>query len=132
MVTKIRVVAGVLLDEDKNILLGKRSEEKELGGFWEFPGGKIESDESPKECLEREIKEELDIEIRIIEKLCGFNYDYGTKEIKFIVFLAERIKGEIDLSAHKEVSWVNEKELNTYELAPADKKILKRLKKYFD
>ena len=65
-------VTGAIIQNDNNFLIGRRGKDEKSGGLWEFPGGKLEEDESLKECIKRELKEELDIDAEIGELF--FNY----------------------------------------------------------
>ena len=115
----IEVVCGVILDGN-NVLCVQRSETMSLPLMWEFPGGKIEKNETPEQCLYREIKEELDITIEILEKLSNSHYDYGTFKIVLIPYLCKYLDDEIMLSEHKEFQWLLFSELTMLEWAPAD------------
>ncbi len=115
----IEVVCGVILDGDK-VLCVQRSETMSLSLKWEFPGGKIEKNETPEQCLYREIKEELGVTIEILEKLSNSYYDYGSFEIILIPYLCKCLGDEIILSEHKEFQWLLFSELTMLEWAPAD------------
>ena len=115
----IEVVCGVILDGDK-VLCVQRSETMSLPLKWEFPGGKIEKNETPQQCLYREIKEELGVSIDILEKLTNSYYDYGSFEIILIPYLCKYLGDEIILSEHKAFEWLLFSELTMLEWAPAD------------
>ncbi|QZY54929.1 8-oxo-dGTP diphosphatase MutT [Crassaminicella profunda] len=116
----IHVVAGILINEKEEILIAKRKEEKHLGGYWEFPGGKIEAGETPEQSLIRELKEEMHIEIKIKNYFGENVYEYQRGMIKLIAYTCEIVKGKIILTDHSEYKWVKKEDLNQYELAPAD------------
>ncbi|HOD40780.1 MAG TPA: (deoxy)nucleoside triphosphate pyrophosphohydrolase [Candidatus Wallbacteria bacterium] len=90
----ITVTAAVIIDENKRLFLAKRKKNDTLGGFWEFPGGKLEPGEKPDKCLEREIKEELDFEIRAKAPFNFSYFEYGNKKILLLAYLCEYISGE--------------------------------------
>jgi 8-oxo-dGTP diphosphatase len=94
---------------------------------WEFPGGKIEPNESEKDCIKREIKEELDIEIGIIKRLTSSFFDYPEISIELIPFLANHITGNISLKEHKHYLLSTKHELKDLDWADADLPILKQL-----
>lgn len=122
----INVTCAIIINEEK-ILVTQRSEKMKLPLKWEFPGGKLESGEGEKECIKREINEELNIEIEVVEKLSNSVFDYGTFQINLIPFLSKYISGEIILSEHKDYKWLKKSELLLLDWAEADLPILKEL-----
>lgn len=115
----INVVAGILTKKDK-ILIAKRRLNQHLGGSWEFPGGKIEPNESETDALIREFQEELNIEIRVIKKYHQNLHSYPDKNVNILSYLVEHISGDIQLRAHESAAWVTPDELINYDMAPAD------------
>ncbi len=113
-------VTCAIIIKDNKILVTQRSEKMNLPLKWEFPGGKIEENETAEECILREIKEELNIEIKIIRKLEFRSYNYNIITITLIPFIADFVKGEIILSEHKDYKWLNLEELKNLEWAAAD------------
>jgi 8-oxo-dGTP diphosphatase len=91
-----------IIVDSKKVLVTQRSDHMSLPLKWEFPGGKIKHDETAKECILREIKEELNIEIVVDEELEGCTYDYGTITVYLIPFICTLKAGRITLSEHKE------------------------------
>ncbi len=87
---------------------------------WEFPGGKLELNESPQDCILREIKEEINIEIELIEKLDSKIYHYDDFSITLIPFIANYRSGNIYLSEHKDYKWLLKKDLFSLDWALAD------------
>lgn len=120
LLKKINVVGAILIENGK-ILCAQRGEGKSLAYLWEFPGGKIETGETPQEALIRELQEELMIEVEVqSEKFeeTSYQYDFGLVTLTtFICFLK---KGSPQLTEHIAVEWLAPKELNTLEWAPAD------------
>lgn len=116
----IDVVAAIIRDNDGKVLIARKKKGKSLEGFWEFPGGKIEVGETPEESLVREIKEEMDIEIKVIEYFDENIHSYEKMTVRLIAFIAEIEKGKIVLKDHDMFQWVEVKELRDYPLAPAD------------
>lgn len=104
---------------------------------WEFPGGKMLDNELPETCIKREIKEELEIEIKILSKLEPVVYDYGFREVKLIPFICSMVSGKIKLNDHCDFIWVELNKIPEYKLAEADRKLIEHqwnaeiLKKYF-
>lgn len=101
--------------------------------LWEFPGGKVEKDETEEACIVREIQEELGIEIRVVERLEAFDHNYnGQKTIRLIPFLGYWVKGEISLLEHSQVTWLAQNQVSEFDWAPADLPIVKQLERYWD
>ncbi|WP_035020815.1 (deoxy)nucleoside triphosphate pyrophosphohydrolase [Carnobacterium viridans] len=117
---KINVVGAILIENGK-ILCAQRGEGKSLAYLWEFPGGKIETGETPQEALIRELQEELMIDVEVqSEKFeeTSYQYDFGLVTLTtFICFLK---RGTPQLTEHIAVEWLAPKELTTLEWAPAD------------
>src|SRR5471030_2248460 len=101
----IDVVAAILTKKDR-ILIAKRKEDKSQGGLWEFPGGKVEPGEKPKESLVRELKEEMEIEVAVKEHVIDSIYDYGNVQVRLIAFKAEILSGDIILNDNSEYRWI--------------------------
>ncbi len=115
----INVVAAAIIKDDK-IFCAQRPEGKSLAGYWEFPGGKLEIGESPEEALIREIKEEFDADIEIIDYVneASYDYDFGTVIMK--TFRAKLLSDKLELLEHQDSKWLTSEELNTLEWAPVD------------
>jgi len=96
---------------------------------WEFPGGKQEKGESETDCIKREIKEEIGIEIAIVRKISSSIYDYGDLKINLIPFIARYAFGEIQLSEHKEYKLMDKSDLLNLDWAEADVPIVNELLK---
>ncbi|MDR5659627.1 (deoxy)nucleoside triphosphate pyrophosphohydrolase [Serpentinicella sp. ANB-PHB4] len=116
------VTAAIIQKEDKT-LIARRGKGEKLAGKWEFPGGKIEKGETPQACLKREIKEELNVEIKVGDYFGESIYE----DIKLMAYLANVEKGEVSLTVHDEVKWVRNKELTNFDFAPADIPFIKKL-----
>ncbi|WP_305373349.1 (deoxy)nucleoside triphosphate pyrophosphohydrolase [Photobacterium leiognathi] len=125
-VKKIVVVAGVIEKEGK-YLLAQRLDSASQGGLWEFPGGKIEANESPEQALERELMEELAITIQTQQWLADSVFDYGDKLVELKGYLSRWCEGEIILNTHQAMVWVTLAEFKHYKLCPADYPILSAL-----
>jgi 8-oxo-dGTP diphosphatase len=110
-----------IIEMEGEILCAQRSETMKLPLKWEFPGGKKEKNESYKECLKREIKEELDLEIEIVERLPSFTYRFSNKErIKLIPFRCKALSRDINLTEHQEIKWLGKGQLKKLDWAEAD------------
>lgn len=115
----IKVTCAIILIDNK-ILVTQRNERMNLPLKWEFPGGKLEENEGEIDCIKREIKEELNIEIEVLEKLSNSIYDYGTFKINLIPFLSNYVSGEIILFEHKDYKLLDKSELLNLDWAEAD------------
>ena len=122
----IDVTCAVILKAGK-IIVTQRSEKMSLPKKWEFPGGKLEKDENPINCIKRELKEELNIEVTIIQKLSNNIHDYGKFQINLIPFVVKWESGEIILSEHSDYKLLDKSELQALDWAAADLPILEEL-----
>ena len=123
----INVVAAIIKNCKGKILRTQRNLKKSQGGLWEFPGGKIEKGETREEAIIREIKEELTIEINVESYLGEKVFEYPEKSINLIALNCRVKSGNIYLTEHEEARWVEKAELNSFEFAPADIFIVKKL-----
>ena len=122
----IRVVAAIIVDGDKYFATQRGY--GEWKGYWEFPGGKIEAGETPEKALRREIKEELDTEINVGDKLCTVEYDYPSFHLCMDCFLAKVKSGTLTLKEHDAAKWLRRDELDSINWLPADEVVIKELK----
>ena len=122
----IKVTCGLIYDGNK-VFICRRSREKSLGGYWEFPGGKIEPGEAPEECLKRELFEELGMDITIVKHFKTSRHSYDTFSIELISFLSKFKSASYAMTDHDVYKWIDTKELLDFELAPADVPIAKAL-----
>lgn len=115
---QIKVVAAIIQKENK-ILATKRGY-GEFINMWEFPGGKIESGETKKQALVREIKEELNIEINVDKFALDIEYQYPNFYLFISCFMCSIKEGSIELLEHNDGKWITKEELNTLNWLPAD------------
>ncbi|WP_346862220.1 NUDIX domain-containing protein [uncultured Draconibacterium sp.] len=131
----IQVTCALIVSEGK-VLIAQNKEDSDHPFQWEFPGGKLKAGETEEQCICREIKEELELEIRVLERLPGVEYDYGIKNIMLIPFVCSIESGELKLNDHIKTAWIEMAELGTVDFSAADKKLIgidsnqKSLKKY--
>ena len=97
--------------------------------FWEFPGGKIEEDETPEEALKREIREELDTEISVGELIETVEYDYPEFHLSMKCYFAEVVKGGLILKEHEAARWLDIAELYSVGWLPSDLSLLTTIKR---
>lgn len=116
----IKVVAA-LIEKDNKVLIAKRlTGDPNVFGKWEFPGGKVEQGENEFKAIEREIKEEFELEIRAKEFLVNNICEYPNKVVDLRLYSCDYISGEFNLHDHSEYKWVAKTNLLEYDLAPAD------------
>ncbi|MEJ5998625.1 (deoxy)nucleoside triphosphate pyrophosphohydrolase [Corynebacterium sp. H130] len=113
-------VTGAVIVKDGKVLGAKRGEGKSLAGYWEFPGGKIEPGETPKEALARELREELHIDAEVGEFVTTTEHEYDFAIIVLSTYYCSLEKGEPKLTEHAEVRWLTGAEMLELEWAPAD------------
>lgn len=122
----INVVATIII-KDQKIFATQRGYGEFKNG-WEFPGGKIESGESPEHALEREIREELDAKIRVGELFDTIEYDYPNFHLSMKCFLCSLISDQLTLREHEAAKWLTKENLSSVEWLPADITIIDKLK----
>ncbi len=124
---KVVEVSAALIFRDGKLLISRRHARSHLGGLWEFPGGKRETDETFEQCLIREIREELDVEISVGELFAEISHDYPEKSVHLKFFICRLISGEpqpLDCAA---VKWILKNELARFEFPAADAQLLEAL-----
>lgn len=126
----IEVCAAIIIKDDKLFIT-----QRGYGEFinkWEFPGGKIEINETKENCIIREIKEELDADIKIIKFLNTIEYTYPTFHLIMHNFICELKHNHIILKEHEGAKFIDTKDINNYDFLPADKLIFEDLLNYFN
>ena len=124
----MKEVSAAIIIEDGKVLLARRAKGEKLAGYWEFPGGKREDDETIDECLVREIREELSLDIEVVGEFDTSDYEYPGGQIRLIGLLAEIQNGVISKTVHDLVEWIDISSVLDYQLAPADIPLAERLR----
>lgn len=119
-----KIGVGVISNDRGEILIDRRLEVGEMGGLWEFPGGKIEDGETVENCVKREIKEELGIDVLVGERLITLEHQYNKFKVTLFVYYCQYIKGIPQTIECLEVRWVNISELDRYTFPKANYEII--------
>ena len=125
---QIEVVAAIIHDDEGRIFATQRGY-GEWKDWWEFPGGKMEPEETPEEALKREIREELSTEISVDEFLCTVEYDYPAFHLKMHCFLCSLITEALHLNEHEAAKWLTSDDLDSVDWLPADLIVVQNLRK---
>lgn len=113
-------VVGAVIVADSKVLCARRGAAGQLAGLWEFPGGKVEKDETPRQALEREISEELRCSVEVGDVVTTTRHEYAFAIINLTTYWCQLIEGTPRLTEHSEVLWLSAGELHTLQWAPAD------------
>lgn len=127
----IKVVAAIICDDmkEKNKIFATARGYGDLKGGWEFPGGKVESGETPQQALIREIIEELDTEIKVGELIDTVEYDYPTFHLSMDCFWAEVKAGHLELKEAEAAKWLTKDQLDSVTWLPADILLIDQIRK---
>lgn len=117
---RVITVVGAVILRDGLVLCAQRGPGGSLAGLWEFPGGKVEGSETPREALEREIAEELLCEVEVGEVITTTDHEYDFGIVSLTTFYCALIRGEPVLTEHAAVQWLSPSDLFAVEWAPAD------------
>lgn len=130
MLKTINVVAAIICDDidNKTKVFATRRGYGEYKGWWEFPGGKIESGETPQEALMREIREELTVNITVGSLIKTIEYDYPNFHLSMDCFWAEVESGNLELKEAEAARWLTKEELDDVEWLPADEILIDKIK----
>jgi len=121
-VTIVLVAAVALIDKDGRVLLAQRPEGKSMAGLWEFPGGKVESGESPEQALIRELREELGIDTwqSCLAPLTFASHKYDDFHLLMPLFACRKWQGIPQGLEGQQLTWVRANKLRDYPMPPAD------------
>ena len=127
----VKVVAAIIKAVNENgetIIFATQRGYGDFKGGWEFPGGKIESGETPQEALKREIIEELDTEVSVGELMDTVEYDYPQFHLSMDYFWCQIVRGNLVLKEHEAARWLTKDELNNVEWLPADITLIEKIR----
>ena len=122
----VRVVAAIIIHNNKVFATQRGYGEFKDG--WEFPGGKIETGETPEEALVREVKEELDTEVEVRELMDTVEYDYPTFHLSMDCFICRILSGNLVLKEHEDAKWLTREQLDSVDWLPADLGLISKIK----
>ncbi len=125
----VMVAACALIDPDNRILLAQRPEGKSMAGFWEFPGGKLEENETPEDCLIRELAEELGITVKkeCLAPLTFASHTYEDFHLLMPLYVCRRWTGTPHGAEGQNLKWVRAMRLRDYDMPPADEPLIPHL-----
>ena len=121
---RVHVAAAVIRDDSGKILIARRADSQHQGGLWEFPGGKVEADETVESALARELKEELGIVVGAARPLIKVRHDYPDKQVLLDVWEVSAFTGEPHGAEGQPLAWVTAKDLPNYEFPAANQPIV--------
>jgi mutator protein MutT len=119
---------AVIIDNYGNILIDKRLPEGAMAGLWEFPGGKIEIDETVEDCIYREIQEELGLDVEVREHLITIEHTYSKFRVTLIAHYCKYLGGDPQTIGCQEIRWVTLAEIDEYEFPEANSQIIAALR----
>lgn len=127
----MQLVTAAILIRGGKVFIGQRKAGKLMEHLWEFPGSKLEDEETPQECLVREMREEFGIEVTIREYFGESVYHYQHGSIRLLAYLVDWTSGEMSPSDHQDCRWVSFEDLEHYDFVPADVVLVQKLKKVY-
>lgn len=125
--THKQIGVAVIKNQQGKILIDRRKQSGEMGGLWEFPGGKIEPGETVEECIQREVKEELDIKIAVGDRLTTITHSYKTFNVTLYVHDCQYLSGQAKSLECEEIQWVKPAQMNQYQFPSANIQIINLL-----
>ncbi|MGA2360992.1 MAG: NUDIX domain-containing protein [Candidatus Aminicenantales bacterium] len=121
-------VVAAIIERDGKVLVARRRKDIRFGGLWEFPGGKLEDGEDPESGLERELLEELGIQVRIEGFFCSVPYRGPVLSIELLAYTVAHVSGELNPTDHDEVRWVEPAGLDESAFTEPDRPVVRLLK----
>jgi 8-oxo-dGTP diphosphatase len=127
MTKLVHVAVGVVLNPQGKILIARRPHHLHMGGYWEFPGGKVEAQETVQQALARELHEEVAIEVKALKPLIEIQHDYGEKTVRLDTWWVTEFEGVAAGREGQEIAWVDMLELNNYQFPEANLAIIQAI-----
>jgi len=120
---------GIVINSEQQILISKRPSHKLKGGYWEFPGGKIEEQETPSNALIRELQEEIGIEVKAVEPWMQYQYSYNDEayDVLLEVFLVREFLGSPKALEEQEILWINMADFDKFNFLEPNRFIIKKI-----
>lgn len=128
IVNRLHVAAGILRDGAERVLITERLCDGPFDGLWEFPGGKINGDETVVEALKRELTEELGVEVTALQPFMALHHEYPDRIVDLEFFLVTQWQGNPKGLEGQRIRWVNPHDLDAASLLPADEPVVAQLK----
>lgn len=123
------VVVAALIEREGKYLLSRRRADKHFGGYWEFPGGKLEDGESPEQALERELMEELGIRASAVKIIDAARHVSDEADVLILFYRCEWLSGTARPLESDRIEWVKAADLSNYRFPPADERLIRQLSK---
>lgn len=125
----VLVVACALVDADRRVLIAQRPADKQMGGLWEFPGGKVEFGETPEQAIIRELAEELAVDTKeaCLAPLSFASYGYHSFHLLMPLYVCRKWQGTPQAREHQALKWVRPQKLHEFEMPPADEPLIAHL-----
>ncbi|MSP53195.1 MAG: 8-oxo-dGTP diphosphatase MutT [Gammaproteobacteria bacterium] len=125
--SKMIVVVGIVTNKQNEILIAQRTANQSQAGYWEFPGGKVEVDETLEQALTRELHEEVHIKPLAMSSLKTIEYDHGDRPVQLNFFRVEKFSGTAHGAEQQEIKWIKSSELSNYQFPEANQPIIELL-----
>ena len=128
----VPVVAAIIYNKNRQILITQRPAKSHLGGLWEFPGGRIENGETPQQALARELKEELDLDVQVGKRFLRSTYEYDIKtvDISFYFCTLQEENPTIKPLGVQAYRWIETEKLGQFDFPPADSEVVGMLNRH--
>lgn len=125
-------VTAAIITKDDTVFIAKKGAQARFAHKWEFPGGKIEDGEAPEECVVRELFEEFGIEIEVLGYCTESIHTFPEGQIKIFAYYCRWVGGEITPTEHEDYKWAPVRALDTFDFAPADIPLAKKLMSQYE
>jgi 8-oxo-dGTP diphosphatase len=123
------IVVGGIIKNNEKLLICRRGKKEPMPGYWEFPGGKIEEGETQKDCLKRELLEELDIDVKVGNLVSNYKFKYPKITVNLFFYDISNFDGEIKKIVHDKIIWEKVENFAKYEFLPGNIPIINKLMK---